>query len=176
MADYKGRLMMQEPQDLVIWDKFFETCKIKTFIELGTGHGGATLYFGLQCHARKIEFHTFDNIQSTDFSMTVEQEIELGKSFKCIDIFSDEGKTLIGQLIENSPKPLAIFFDDGNKPREWKTFGPLTKPGDYCIVHDWGTEFNESDINGLPVERILTEESDARGKGWKAMWFKRIYL
>ena len=175
MADYKGRLIMQEPRDLAIFDKFFDACPIKTFIELGTGHGGSTLFFGEHCHKRKIAFYTFDNIQSTDFAMEIEQESGLASSFKCIDIFSDEGMSLIGGLIQNSPKPLAIFFDNGDKPREWKIFAPLTLPGDYCIVHDYGTEFMDTDINGLPVERIFVKESDARAPGgWKAMWFKRI--
>lgn len=170
-----GRDIMQEPRDLAIFDKFFDTCELKTFIEFGTGHGGSTLYFGLQCHKRGIQFYTYDNIQSTDFSMPIEQEIGLAKCFKCIDIFSDEGQALIGSIIQNAPKPLGIFFDNGNKPREWRIYAPLTAIGDYCIVHDWGTEFMESDIGGVHVERIFVEESDARTPGgWKAMWFKRI--
>jgi len=175
MADYMGRPIMQEPRDLAIFDKFFEKCKIKTFIEFGTGHGGSTLFFGIHCHKRGIEFYTYDNIQSTDFSMPIEQEINLGGSFKCLDIFSDEGMALIGGLIQNSPKPLAIFFDNGDKPREWRIFAPLTIPGDYCIVHDYGTEFMDTDVGGVAVERIFVKESDARAPGgWKAMWFKRI--
>lgn len=173
-AEFMGRKMAQEPQDILIWDKFFETCKIKSLIELGTGYGGLTLYFGLKCRDIGAEIHTFDNIQSTDFKMPIEIEIGLAKAFTLIDIFSDEGIGKIVQIIQNSPKPLAIFFDNGDKPREWKLFAPHTSPGDYCIVHDWDTEFTEADINGVPVERILTKESDARGPGWKAMWFKRI--
>jgi len=174
MAEYMGRHMAQEPQDLFIWEEFFKTFPIKTLIELGTGHGGMTLYFGLKCHDLGMAFHTFDNIQSTDFAMQVERDINLAASFHLIDIFSDEAQKLIGNIITTSPKPLAIFFDNGNKPREWKMYAPLTSPGDFCIVHDWDTEFTAADIGGVPVERILTEESDARGPGWKAMWFKRI--
>lgn len=165
---------MQEPQDLVIWDKFFKTHPVKSVIELGTGHGGMTLYFGLKCAELKAEFHTFDNIQSTDFSMPIEQEINLAASFHMLDIFSDEGVTYVKSLIETLPKPLCIFFDNGNKPREWAIFAPHTAIGDYCVVHDWDTEFTQSDIGGVHVERIMVAESDARGAGWKAMWFKRM--
>jgi len=174
MADFMGRHMAQEPQDIPIWDKFFDTCPIKSLIELGTGHGGMTLYFGLQCHKRGVEFYTFDNVQSTDFAMPIEQEIGLAKAFTLIDIFSDEGTTQIKGLIENCPKPLAIFFDNGNKPREWSLFAHLTSPGDFCAVHDWGTEFTESDIGSVAVEQLFVEESDARGPGWKAVWFARV--
>jgi len=134
MAGYMGRLIMQEPRDLAIWDKFFADHPIKTFIELGTGHGGSTLFFGLKCHQYGIEFHTFDNVQSTDFKMPIELEINLAKSFHLLDIFSDEGKALIGGIIQNSPKPLAIFFDNGNKPREWSIFAPVTAVGDFYAV------------------------------------------
>lgn len=173
MADYMGRLIMQEPQDLVIWDKFFEKYPVKTFLEFGTGHGGSALYFGLKCHKLGIEFHTFDNIQSTDFAMPIEQEIGLAKSFHLMSIFDDAGKSFVGNLITTSKKPLAIFMDNGNKPLEWAMYGPLTAPGDFIAVHDWDTEFKPSDIGGLSVERILTKESDSRGPGWKAMWFQR---
>jgi cephalosporin hydroxylase len=174
MADFMGRSMAQEQQDLFIWNKFFEVFPIKTFIEFGTGHGGSTLFFGLKCHDLGIEFHTFDNVQSTDFAMPIERDINLAASFHLIDIFSDEAQRLIGHLITDRPKPLAIFFDNGNKPREWKIYAPLTDVGDFCVVHDWDTEFTAADIGGVAVERILTEESDARGPGWKAMWFVRV--
>lgn len=175
MADFMGRHIAQEPQDLLIWDKFFELNPyIKTFIEFGTGYGGMSLYFGLQCRKIGAKFYTYDNIQSSDFAMPIELEINLAASFKCIDIFSSEAQAIIGPLITDSPKPLCIFFDNGNKPREWGLYAPLTVPGDFCVVHDWDTEFTASNIGDVKVERILAEESDARGPGWKAMWFKRI--
>jgi len=171
---FMGRGIAQEPQDMLIWEKFFADNPIKTLIEFGTGHGGLTLYFGLKCREVGAKLYTYDNVRSTDFMMPIEIELGLASSFECIDIFSDVAMAKIGQIITTCEKPLLIFFDNGNKPREWKIYAPLTKPGDFCVVHDWETEFTASDLNGLPVERILTKECDARGKGWKAMWFKRI--
>lgn len=173
MANFLSRTIMQEYQDLLIWEQFFNEHPIKTFIELGTGHGGSSLYFGLQCYQRKISFHTFDNVQSIQFERPLEQIIELHKNYKTMDLFSDEGKAYIAHLIENSVHPIAIFFDNGNKPMEWRLFAPLTSPGDFCIVHDWGTEFTEENIGNVPVQRILSNESDKRITGWKAMWFMR---
>ena len=174
MAEFQGRRMMQEFQDLAIWDKFFVKYPVKTLIELGTGHGGLTLYFGLKCHEFGVEFHTFDNIQSTNFQMPQELEIDLKKSFHLIDIFSDEGLALVRKLITESPKPVVIFFDDGDKPREWKTFAPNTAPGDFCVVHDWETEFTEKDVVDVSVRRIFEAECEARLPGFLSMWFERI--
>jgi cephalosporin hydroxylase len=174
MAEFMGRKMMQEYQDVAIWDKFFDKYKVKTLIELGTGYGGLSLYFGLKCHERGIEFYTFDNIQSTDFQMPKEIEIGLAKSFHLINIFSDEGIALIRKIITESTKPTAIFFDDGDKAREWRTFAPSTSVGDFLAVHDWDVEFKSEDVVAVDVQRIFVEECEARKPGFLSMWFERI--
>ena len=166
-----GVSMSQEWQDINIWERFFQTFTIKTFIELGSGRGGSSLFFGLQCAQRGIEFHTFDNQINFDPDDGLMAAVNIRKAFHNIDIFVDKG--IVIDLIKNSPKPLAIFFDDGNKPLEWKTFGPHTQPGDFCIVHDWGTEFKPEDVGDLPVTRIMEKLADGRGIGWKCMWFVR---
>lgn len=169
---FMGHRMDQEWADINIWEHFFVENPIKTFIEIGTGNGGLSIYFALQCYQRGIQFHTFDNQNWIDYDEPLPASLRMKQAFHHIDIFSDADQVI--SVIENSPKPLAIFFDDGDKPREWRMFGPHTAPGDYLIVHDWGTEFFPSDIGNIPLERILVELSDARPNGWKAMWFKRV--
>lgn len=172
-SKFMGISWSQEWQDIPIWETFFNEYPIKTFIELGTGDGGMSLFFALQCYQRGIKFHTFDNQTWLNFTQGLPVLLDIRSAFHNIDIFTDDGKKQIYEIIQVSPKPLAIFFDDGDKPREWQTFGAVTSPGDFCIVHDWGVEFQEGDIGDLPVERILTGLSDARVGGWKSMWFVR---
>jgi hypothetical protein len=174
MPKFLGIEMAQSWNDFPIWEEFFDKYPIRTFIELGTGHGGMTLFFGLQCFQRGIQFHTFDHQRWFDFSNGMSLLINLNASYHWFDIFSQDGGNEIAGLINSSPKPLAIFFDNGNKPREWKNYAPLTSPGDFCIVHDWGMEFKQEHIGDLPVERILVEMSDERPHAWMSMWFKRI--
>ena len=78
-------------------------------------------------------------------------------------------------MIEQSKHPIALFFDNGDKPREWEIYSGLTHPGDFCIVHDWGTEFTEKDIKGLPVQRILDDMRDARhhDTSMRTLWLRR---
>lgn len=170
---FLGLRMDQEWIDIHIWEKFFETCPIKTFVELGTGVGGLSTYFALQCYQRGIKFHTFDNQAWIDFSRPIQSFLDMKLSFHNVDTFELGGQN-VKEILAVVEHPLAIFFDDGDKPREWKLFSPLTEKGDYLIVHDWETEFFPADVGETPVERILTDLSDARPRGYKAMWFKRL--
>ena len=172
---FMGLPMSQEWQDIAIWEVFFKTCQINTFVEFGTGNGGFSLLLALHCFHRGIEFHTFDNQKFFDPSVGMLADLvnHSAYNFHFCDIFK-EGRQQVADLINTKEHPMAFFFDDGNKPLEWATFGPMTKPGDYCIVHDWGTEFKPEHVGNLSVVRILTAQSDSRGPGWKSMWFKRI--
>ena len=173
MATFMGIEFQQHWDDLFIWEKFFNDYCPRTFIELGTGMGGMALFIASQCRSRGIQYHTFDNNAWINLDGALASMLNIRGSFHLVDVFSDKCINQIAALIDNSPHPLAIFFDDGNKPREWSIFAPKLLAGDYCIVHDWGTEFAENDIGNVPVERILTTQIDARGDGWKSMWFVR---
>lgn len=169
---FMGDDMAQAWPDLLIWEALFNQYPMRTFVELGSGHGGLALFFALQCYQRGIEFHTYDNQWLMPFDEPLPKLMGLKDKFHFVDIFND-GKDGIVRLLQDCPRPLGIFFDDGDKPREWATFGPLTRPGDIIAVHDWGTEFKEADIGSLPVVRILGKLADKRPSGWKAMWFQR---
>lgn len=171
---FLGHPMSQEWIDIHIWETFFTHYPIRSLIELGTGLGGLSVYFALQCRMRGAEFITYDHQNWTNFTDPVSQFLSMNMHFRPVDIFSEDGSNEVAAKIRELPKPLAIFFDNGNKPREWSTFAPLTSPGDFCIVHDWETEFFPEHIGGVKVERILTDLSDTRPRGWKSMWFQRL--
>jgi cephalosporin hydroxylase len=178
MQTFMGEGMAQNWQDLLIWEQFFNEEPVRTFIELGTGHGGMSLFFALQCHQRGVKFWTFDNQRYMHFERGLSSLLNMSEAFHCVDILTDDGPTpglgIVRNVIATSERPLAIFFDNGDKPREWRTFASQTIPGDYLIVHDWDTEFHAGDIGDTPVMRLLEGPSDARGDGWKSMWFRRV--
>lgn len=169
-----GIALMQEYQDLLIWEHFFDEYPLKTFIEFGSGYGGMSLFFAMQCHQRGIQFITFDHEKYINLDTPLSTLLDLRGKFRWKNIFADESISEIQKLISESMRPLGIFFDNGDKPREWRTFAPYTIPGDFCIVHDWETEFKQEDIGNVSVEKIMQPECDARIPGWKAMWFKRV--
>lgn len=172
---FLGMKASQSYEDFPIWEEFFNRYPVQTFVELGTDNGGMTVFFALQCAQRGIHhFHTFDNQDWVDYSRGLPHLLNLRSTFHHYDLFSEEGIRAVSEIIVNSPKPLAIFFDDGDKPREWKTFAHLTSPGDFCIVHDWGVEFHAADLGDVKVERIMTDMADARRMDWRAEWFRRL--
>lgn len=176
MQTFMGHVVYQTWDDIGIWEKFFYTYPVKTLIEFGSGYGGMTLFFALQCYQRGIDFHTYDNQTVFDPTTGLHGLLGTKAKFHNVNIFGTEGfeSQAIGALMDSCPRPLCIFFDDGDKPREWKVYAPHTQPGDFLAVHDWGTEFKEGDIT-VPVERIMVRECEGRPESdWKAMWFVRV--
>lgn len=173
-STFLGQKMWQDWNDLRIWEAFFREHRISTMIEFGTDNGGMTLYFALQAYQRKFYFHTFDNQKWIDFSQGLPNLLNLEPIFHHVDLFSEEGYRQVSRLIEVMPHPIAIFFDDGDKPREWRLFAPLLSPGDFLIVHDWGREFFQKDLGDIPVTQIMTDLCKGRSRdSWKAMWYKK---
>jgi len=166
---FVGTQLTQSWRDLWLWESFFNRYPVQTFLELGTGVGGASLFFSLQCHARGIHFHTFDNQQFFDFTSGIPPFLNMQSAFHHIDLFSEDALLLISTLLTDLPHPVMLFFDNGDKPREWSIFAPLLRHGDYCAVHDWGKEFRKKDIGKISVEPI---ELDVRS--YMTRWFKIV--
>jgi hypothetical protein len=80
------------------------------------------------------------------------------------DIFKDQKDRVIS-LLTGPSRPVILFCDDGDKPKEFRTFVPYLKPGSLIAVHDFLTEFGPDDT--LPVKDMVDEtfvaESEAIG-------------
>lgn len=174
---FMGMPIQQRWEDLGIWEYFFSNYVVRTFIELGSGHGGSTLFFSLQCYQRNIEFHTYDNNRLFNPEAGSHGLLGTKGTFQNINIFGTEGfeSQSIGAIMDSCPRPLVVFFDNGNKPMEWNIYAPHTKPGDFCVVHDWETEFFPENIGSIAVDPILDDLCATRppGKAYKAKWFVR---
>lgn len=171
---FMGHKVATTWEDFGIWEAFFNTYQVGTIIELGTGHGGLSVFFAMQAHQRGLEYHTYDNILSFNINSGLPALLEMKKNFHNADIW-DKADEIV-HIIGNSKRPIVMLFDDGDKPREWRTFAPHLAPGDFCAVHDWGTEFKPSDIGSVGVTQIMTAMCEARPQtpnGWYTMWFQR---
>jgi hypothetical protein len=121
--------------------------------ELGTWEGGFAWWLWAQCQVRGIEFGTFDAIQPN-------QVLPADGSFTRLDIFA-ESKSLGARfrLLE----PCLVFCDNGNKPRELRTFAAeLRHPDSLLVVHDWGTEMLPEDVPDT-VEMVYREFCEELG-------------
>jgi hypothetical protein len=150
--------MQQCWADLALWEKFLNKFPIKSLIELGTGYCGMSTYLLLQGIQRDIKFLTFDIRESSKLNLPLSKFLGLKDHFAKADVFADKDKVVYA--INHTPKPLLLFCDNGDKPKEFKMFVPLLASGDYVAVHDWPQEIKEEDVDGFSIEPVMKEECE----------------
>ncbi len=153
-SSFGGVEVSQMWNDLALWEEFFNRANVKSVIELGTFRGGMTMFFTLQGIARGF---TITSIDDQNHGAPTEQLHKLGTKLLTMDLLSESTVEPMRELIASLPKPLVLFCDNGDKPREWGLYVPLLSPGDFAAVHDWGTEFRESNLIPKPNPFMQTE-------------------
>lgn len=121
--------------DFVLWEAVLnERPDCRGIVELGTWEGGFSHYLAAQAAVRGIEFRTYDSVVPT-------RDIP---NFVRADVFAEAND--IGDYVM-SLEPVILFCDDGNKPRELRTFsGYLFDPRSLVVVHDWMDEVFPDDV------------------------------
>jgi len=157
VASFAGAPFQQTWFDLPLWEHFLNTFKCRSLLELGTGQGGMALFFAAQAAARGMTYTTLDreDLCRADVSAAMGR---LGAKRHLVEVF--DRADFVHGLIAAAERPLVLFCDNGNKPREFQTFSPSLQSGDFVAVHDWNAEIRLSDVRPeLPM--ILAEECDA---------------
>jgi len=165
---FLGVRIAQYWSDLLLWEKFFneELHPYTTIIELGTGNGAMSMYLNIQARSRGMVFASYD-VRVSTISQVSRLPSQLGFDAIVGNVFDDKTVDFVKKLIDkHGETPFVIFGDNGNKPMEWKVYGPLLRPGDFFVVHDWNTEFKAEDIPeaGRKIEFVmeeLCEETDS---------------
>lgn len=112
---------------------------VTRIVELGTGHGGLTLFWGLQMKMRGGKVLTFDTREISDvlnrnlrfFNIIFQRKNVFDQAtVQCVREFIRDGRAL-------------IFCDDGDKPREVLLYAPILKRNDLIMAHDWTSEIKE---------------------------------
>jgi len=109
-------------------------------VDLGSGYGGLTLFFGMCMKNRGGKVLSMDLI-SPHFNPVGLVPV----TFRRIDIFTPEAIALVKKFLRNGGQNL-IFCDDGHKPDELNTYGKLLKPLDFIMVHDFRSEITEKEV------------------------------
>ena len=165
-----GQRMSQAKGILDVFSHFLGQEKFDLIMELGTGRGTLSSFLGLYRVLTSTNMHTFDIIRYPN-----ERALkDLGIVVHTEDIFST---FTVKNLIQNNPSSkILLICDNGDKIREFNTFSPYLKLGDFVIVHDyfptrenwvkrkcpWSNQINLSDAkikkNGLiPIYQELFE-------------------
>ena len=142
---YCGLGISQTWSDLALWEAFLDGHRLGSILELGTWRGGMALFLAHQGRARDLA------VVSVDLHHGGVDRPDLIASAGCrlvaMDLLGPGAPERMAALLAELPGPVVLFCDNGNKPAEWRSFVPLLASGDFAAVHDWGTEFTESDLN-----------------------------
>lgn len=162
-STFMGLVVRQYWADIALWELFLtEHPEIKSIIELGTFKAGMSLFLLGNALNRGQNFWTFDRDRPIELESPVAQRIGLDLAFVHGDFFEGTRDALVQLLTEERFKPLMLFVDGSNKPREFKEFVPLLSPGDYCAIHDYTTEYKPEDLEPLAgtLEPVFLEQCE----------------
>jgi hypothetical protein len=168
-----GMQGVQTYTDIYLWETFLNAHRFNTLIELGSGSGAFSTWLYLQCVNRGASFFTFDKVHPPALDWPMNKANGLAGRFFLGDMFSGKGMSALRGMLDTVNRPAILFCDGGNKPKEFQTFTPMMQPGDFVIVHDYGTEFGDNDAQ--PVAHLVRQIfPEARGLGSKTAWYERI--
>lgn len=168
-----GMQAVQTYTDLYCWETFLNAHRIYTLIELGSGSGAFSTWLYLQCVNRGATFYTFDKVRPPALDWEINKANGLAKRFYQGDIFSGAGLGAMRNMLPEVTRPALLYCDNGNKPKEFQTFVPMMQPGDFVVVHDYGTEFGDNDAQ--PVAHLVRQIfPEAKAIGSKTAWYERI--
>lgn len=163
---FTGCKVTQYWVDLALWETFLNRCPdIASIVELGTEQCGLSLFLALQAYQRGMEFRTFDHRWDDNLRTPLARLLRLEEHFIRGNLFGETGKELVRLLHGGLPRPILLFCDNGDKPRELREFVPHLQVGDYVGVHDWGTEIGQAHVAifGDTLEPLVRYECETVG-------------
>jgi hypothetical protein len=138
-----GLLMGQNQNSLIAFDTLFKTLElngapVSRIVELGTSHGGMSVFlqlFAISCNA---EFRTYDLPgQVPQYADILSR---LGTDVRQGDVLNDDHIQSEIRTFVNGPGVSVVLCDDGNKQTEFDLFAGGLKDGDLILVHDYATD------------------------------------
>lgn len=114
-----------------------ENTDILRVVELGTGHGGMSLFLGTCVSPRSGRVLTIDRVRIMDRGFDAWNAVAqgLGVSFLQGDVFSPETVRAVSEFTRGHRA--LIFCDDGDKKREVALYTEVLKSGDLLMAHDY---------------------------------------
>ena len=121
--------MSQHVNALPIWDTFFKEHGIATVLELGAGGGGFTRWIS----------ERVDRVVSFDIQEPKSRQLDQCANVTRVvtNVFRPKGYRLVVGYIDSLPRPFLLICDNGDKIREFNTYGPLLRSDDFISAHDY---------------------------------------
>lgn len=136
--------------------QLIEDLKLGTVIELGVFCGGlADLLIRRSEMVKDIRYFGFENNPGP-----IEHPVRDHWTINIADVFAQETVAHVSALMSGDARPALIFCDDGDKPKEMRTYAPVLRPGDYMLAHDYPGETTPQSLANFGVDRMWMSEID----------------
>ena len=126
-------------------------------IEIGLFRGGLA---DMLIHRRE----RFTDFQYLGFQMDGSELSEhvRGKPGVIIaDCFAPESIGMIQKFIASAPRPVLVYCDGGDKPREMNTYAPMLRRNDYLMAHDYPGEITDGSLRVFGKNFPFMDEQEA---------------
>jgi cephalosporin hydroxylase len=149
-SSYKGMCLQQRQEVLDIFPTLIKNILPKRIIEVGTGHGGLTMFLK-DLLSNDGEIYSFDIIE-TEFHKPLK---EGGVILNYKNIFKDEVKDWNCYELKNEWEylfnitPKIVICDGGHKKGEFNGLAKFLSKGDIIMLHDYSTD--KESFNSLNV-------------------------
>lgn len=182
---FLGVPMVQWLADMTIWEMLFtdphkqlNRQPLKYIIELGQGWGAMSAYLLMQATQRGAGYIGVDHILPHFGSTPIGQLLKLNEHSLPGDLWSEQSSGKLRSIMADpNNHPLLLFCDNGDKPREFRTFAPWLHVGDAVAVHDFGNEFDDASIPAemVPrIKRLFAAECDNMPGGVLTRWWEVV--
>ena len=146
-----GLKMQQTWTGLFVFEKLLnENPKIRSIVEIGSGHGALSLYLALWAAFRKGRFITVelvkDKVRTRDMFKMLKGS---GLDVRAVGGFDAHNQENIRKLISRGrigKEPMLVLCDGGDKKLEISLVAPFLRKGDVLMGHDYGKEIDDSAI------------------------------
>lgn len=128
---------------------FIRDARIRTIVEIGVEHGGASALFLSLC-SYAPELMAYLGIDITLNALATPVRTQDSAVFWQRDAWLPDTVQEVGVWLRERPAPRLIFIDGGNKPKELCLYAPLLAPGDLIVAHDYGNEYSDEALVDLP--------------------------
>ena len=108
---------------------------ITRVVELGTGCGALTIFFGIHMSMRNGKVLTLDIIKKMEPNWH-QLAKKLDITFEKRDVFKPITVQRVKKFIKDGRA--LIFCDNGDKKREFPLYANILKKNDLIMAHDWG--------------------------------------
>jgi len=172
-----GAIMGQTFPALFVFEWLLNFHSVEQIVEIGTGCGGLTTYLQLQANIRGLDFVTYDancRLDDKNNKIVANPPLHMRKfiNFRKGNVFEDDVRDEIRALLKK--KVTLLYCDNGNKPKEIKTFSPHCLKGSIIGTHDWHGHFQ---VEGMVRElgmKLLFEDICIEGMTKMRFWKKEL--